>query len=330
VGVSCHGYHRPVADWFARRTFHHSRFQDLHALLRAKEAGGHTVSVCIPTVNEEATIGPIVRRIRESLMEAVPLVDELAIMDSSSSDDTVRIARECGADVYQERDVLPGLEPLSGKGEALWKSLFVVKGDLIAWCDGDIENFEPSFVAGVLGPLLTDPEIGFVKAFYERPMRSGPDLVPGEGGRVTELTARPLLNTFWPHLAPLVQPLSGEYAGRRALLDQVPFFSGYGVEIGLVIDIAERFGLEAFAQVDLGDQVHRNRGVQELARMAFAILQVILRRLESTGRLDLRTELGRTLYQFVRRDGELAMQGHEIEVGERPPMAGLPEYRSSR
>lgn len=318
-----------MSDWFARQTFHHSRFQDLHALLRAKEAGGHTISVCIPTVNEEATIGLIVRHIREGLMEAVPLVDELAIMDSSS-DDTARIARECGADVYRDRDVLPGIEPLSGKGEALWKSLFVVKGDLIAWCDGDIENFDPSFVAGVLGPLLTDPEVSFVKAFYERPMRSGPDLVPGEGGRVTELVARPLLNTFWPELAPLVQPLSGAYAGRRSLLEQVPFFSGYGVEIGLVIDIAERVGLQAFAQVDLGDQIHRNRGVQELARMAFAILHVVLRRLESTGRLDLRTERGRTLYQFVRQDGELAMQGHEIDVGERPPAASVPEYRSSR
>jgi glycosyltransferase involved in cell wall biosynthesis len=319
-----------VSDWFARRTFHHSRFQDLRALLRAKEARGHTVSVCIPTVNEEATIGPIVRRIREGLMEAVPLVDELAIMDSSSSDDTVRIARDSGADVYQERDVLPDLEPLSGKGEALWKSLFVVKGDLIAWCDGDIENFDPSFVAGVLGPLLTDPDVSFVKAFYERPMKSGPDLVPGEGGRVTELVARPLLNTFWPHLAPLVQPLSGEYAGRRGLLEQVPFFSGYGVEIGLVIDIAERFGLEAFAQVDLGDQVHRNRGLPELARMAFAILHVAVRRLESTDRLGLRTELGQTMYQFVRRGGTLTVQPHEIEIGERPPVASLPEYRPSR
>jgi glucosyl-3-phosphoglycerate synthase len=319
-----------VSDWFARRTFHHSRFQDLTALLRAKEAGGHTVSVCIPTMNEEATIGPIVRHIREGLMEAVPLVDELAIMDSASSDDTVRIAREHGAEVFQERDVLPEREPLSGKGEALWKSLFVVKGDLIAWCDGDIENFDPSFVFGVLGPLLTDPEVGFVKAFSERPMRSGPHLVPGEGGRVTELLARPLLNTFWPHLAPLVQPLSGQYAGRRGLLEQVPFVSGYGVEIGLVIDIAERFGLEAFAQVDLGNQVHRNRGVQELARMAFAILHVILRRLESTGRLDLRTEPGRVLHQFVRRDGDLVMQGHEIDIGERPPVASVPEYRSSR
>jgi glucosyl-3-phosphoglycerate synthase len=319
-----------VSDWFARRTFHHSRFQDLRALLRAKEAGGHTISVCIPTLNEGSTLGPILRRIREDLMETVPLIDELAIMDSASQDETANVARESGADVYQDRDILAHLEPLGGKGEALWKSLFVMKGDLIAWCDGDIENFDPPFVTGVLGPLLTDPEVGYVKAFYERPVKSGTQLVPGEGGRVTELVARPLLNTFWPTLAPLVQPLSGEYAGRRALLEQVPFFSGYGVEIGLIIDIAERFGLEAFAQVDLGDRIHRNRGVRELARMAFAILHVVLLRLESTGRLDLRTELGRTLYQFVRPDGELIVQAQPIEVGERPPAATLPEYRSPR
>jgi len=319
-----------VSDWFGRRTFHHSRFQDLRALLRAKEVGGHTISVCIPTLNEGATLGPILRCIREDLMEAVPLVDELAIMDSASQDETVNVAQESGADVYQDRDILPHLEPLGGKGEALWKSLFVMKGDLIAWCDADIENFDPPFVTGVLGPLLTDPDVGYVKAFYERPVKSGTQLVPGEGGRVTELVARPLLNTFWPTLAPIVQPLSGEYAGRRALLEQVPFFSGYGVEIGLVIDIAERFGLEAFAQVDLGDRIHRNRGVRELARMAFAILHVVLLRLESTGRLDLRTELGRTLYQFVRPDGELTVQAQPIEVGERPPAATLPEYRSPR
>jgi glucosyl-3-phosphoglycerate synthase len=319
-----------VSDWFARRTYHHSRFQDLAALVRAKEAGGHTVSVCIPTLNEGATIGPILRRIREDLMDTLPLVDELAIMDSASEDDTAKVARDCGAEVFQDREILPHLDRLGGKGEALWKSLFVTKGDLIAWCDADIENFDPPFITGVLGPLLTDPDVGYVKAFYERPVRSGGQLVPGEGGRVTELVARPLLNTFWPHLAPLVQPLSGEYAGRRAVLEEVPFFSGYGVEIGLVIDVADRFGLEAMAQVDLGNRIHRNREVRELSRMAFAILHVVLHRLQSTGRVDLNTDLGRTLFQFVRPNGGLNMQAQPIQVGERPPAASLSEYRSTR
>lgn len=319
-----------MSDWFARRTFHHSRFRDLQPLLEAKQSRGHTVSVCIPTLNESATIGPILRRIREDLMEAVPLVDELAVMDSASEDDTASIARDSGADVYQDRDVLPHLEPMNGKGEALWKSLFVLKGDLIAWCDGDIENFDAAFLTGTLGPLLIDPDIRYVKAFYDRPMKSGSRMVPGEGGRVTELVARPLLNTFWPDLAPLVQPLSGEYAGRRELLEQVPFSTGYDVEIGLVIDIAERFGLDAFAQVDLGHRVHRNREVRELARMSFAILHRVLRRLESTGRLDVRTELGRILYHFARKNGQLETESQRIEVGERPPAASVPDYRTSR
>jgi glucosyl-3-phosphoglycerate synthase len=319
-----------VSDWFARRTFHHSDFRDLRALLRAKQAGGHSVSVCVPTLNEEATIGPILRRIRQDLMEDVPFVDELAVMDSASEDTTAEVARECGADVYQDREVLPHLEPMAGKGEALWKSLFVLKGDLIAWCDADIENFDPHFLTGTLGPLLTDPDIAYVKAFYDRPMKSGGRMVRGEGGRVTELVARPLLNTFWPGLAPLVQPLSGEYAGRRDLLEQVPFSTGYDVEIGLVIDIAERFGLDVFAQVDLGDRVHRNREVKELSRMAFAIVHSVLRRLESTGRLDFRTELGRTLYQFARQNGQLHAEAQRIDVSERPPAASLPDYRASR
>lgn len=319
-----------MSDWFARRTFHHSSFNDLQALLRAKQSREHSISVCIPTLNEAATIGPILRRIREDLMEAVPLVDELAVMDSASEDETAKIARECGAEVYQDGDVLPHLEPSSGKGEALWKSLFVLKGDLIAWCDADIENFDPGFLTGTLGPLLSDPEVGYVKAFYDRPLKSGRRLVPGEGGRVTELVARPLLNTFWPDLAPLVQPLSGEYAGRREILEQVPFATGYDVEIGLVIDIAERFGLEVFAQVDLGGRVHRNRDLRELSRMAFAIVHGVLRRLEAAGRVDMRTELGHTLHQFVRRNGELEAEAQRIEGGDRPPAATVADYRASR
>lgn len=318
-------------DWFARRTFHHSRFQDVAALLRAKEDGAHRVSVCIPTLNEEATVGEVVRRIRKELMEQAPLVDEIVVMDSESEDDTVRVAREEGALVYQDRDVLPHLEPHGGKGEALWKSLFVLKGDLLAWVDGDVENFDGRFVRGVLGPLLTDPGVGYVKAFYERPMQQGDEVLPAEGGRVTELVARPLLNMFWPDLAGLVQPLAGEYAGRRAVLEQVPFFTGYGVEIGLVVDVFERFGLEALAQVNLETRVHRNRGVQELSRMAFGVLQAVLLRLRSTERLDLRQPPSTVLRQFVRgEDGGLRAEPSTIEIVERPPAASVPEYHAGR
>ena len=321
--------HPAPTEWFARRTYHHSSFEP-SALVEAKRREGLTISVCIPALNEEATVGAIVRTIRTELMEHVPLVDEMAVMDSSSTDRTASEAERFGATVFQDRDVLPDLEPMSGKGEALWKSLFVLRGDIILWLDADIENFHPRFVLGPLGPLLGDPGIGYVKSFYERPVRETEAPVPVGGGRVTELVARPLLNMFWPALAHLVQPLAGEYAGRRSLLEQVPFFTGYGVEIGLIIDVAERFGIDAIAQVDLDERRHRNRQIGELSRMAFAVLQTALGRLVSTGRMDLRALPNPGLVQFE-HDGEAyRMQPSLIEVRERPPAVSVSGYRAVR
>ena len=314
------------ADWFARRTFHHSDFADAPGLARGKGEQGATISLCIPTLNEAATIGTIVRSVRSELMDGVSLVDELVVMDSRSTDGTVEVAEEAGATVYQDRDVLPELENLTGKGEALWKSLFVLRGDLILWLDADIENFHPRFVLGPLGPLLADPGIGYVKSFYERPTHDVGHPVPVGGGRVTELVARPLLNMFWPHLAGFVQPLAGEYAGRRSLLERVPFFTGYGVEIGLMIDVAERFGVDAMAQVDLDERHHRNRSMGELSRMAFAVLQTAFHRLESSGRLELRTRPGLGLVQFERDASGHRMQPSLIEVKERPPAVSVAGY----
>jgi glucosyl-3-phosphoglycerate synthase len=317
-------------DWFARRTFHHSRFADPRALLERKRAAGSTISVCIPTLNEADTIATIVRTIRADLMDGIPLVDELVVMDSWSTDGTVEAAREAGAIVHQDRDVLPELEPLTGKGEALWKSLFILRGDIILWLDADIENFHQRFVLGPLGPLLSDPRIGYVKSFYERPVRETEAPVPVGGGRVTELVARPLLNMFWPALAHLVQPLAGEYAGRRSLLERVPFFTGYGVEIGLIIDVAERFGIDAIAQVDLDERRHRNRQIGELSRMAFAVLQTAIHRLASTGRVDLRVPPNPGLVQFE-HDGEAyRMQPSLVEVRERPPAVTVGGYGAVR
>jgi glucosyl-3-phosphoglycerate synthase len=317
-------------DWFARRTFHHSRFADPRVLLERKRATGSTISVCIPTLNEADTIATIVGRIRADLMDGVPLVDELVVMDSWSTDGTAELAGEAGAVVHQDRDVLPELEALTGKGEALWKSLFVLRGDIILWLDADIENFHPRFVLGPLGPLLTDPGIGYVKSFYERPVRETEAPVPVGGGRVTELVARPLLNMFWPALAQLVQPLAGEYAGRRSLLELLPFFTGYGVEIGLIIDVAERFGIDAIAQVDLDERRHRNRQIGELSRMAFAVLQTVFHRLASTGRMDLRVPANPGLVQFE-HDGEAyRMQPSLIEVRERPPAVTVGGYGAVR
>ncbi|MGH2710557.1 MAG: glucosyl-3-phosphoglycerate synthase [Actinomycetota bacterium] len=319
-------------DWFERRTFHHSDFADADALVRAKLEQGLAVSVCVPALNEESTVGVILESIRTELMEKVPLIDELALIDSASSDRTAEIARAAGADVYQDREILPDIEPFAGKGEALWKSLFVLKGDVILWLDADITNFHPRFVLGPLGPILTDPGVGYVKSFYRRPMG---DAAAGagktlEGGRVTELAARPLISMFWPHLAGLIQPLAGEYAGRRELLEQVPFCTGYGVEIGLLIDIAERFGLDAMAQVDLEERTHRNRPIGELSRMAFAVIHAGLSRLARSGRLEERLDATEGLYQFEPANGSYEMRATDIEVRERPPaveVEGYPPYR---
>ncbi len=204
----------------------------------------------LPTLNEEKTIGLTIRRIREALMDRVPLVDELLVVDSASTDRTVEIARELGAAVRQHDEILPELGAYVGKGEALWKSLYELRGDLVVWVDTDIRNIQPRFVYGLLGPLLREPRIQYVKGFYQRPLIAE-GRQSDEGGRVTELTARPLINLFFPELSGVIQPLSGEYAGRRELLESVPFFTGYAVEIGLLIDIADRVGLSGIGQVDL-------------------------------------------------------------------------------
>lgn len=314
--------------WFTRRTFHHSRFEDLGALVEAKARAGATIAACIPALNEAGTIGPIVSAIREQLAEAHPLVDEIVVMDSLSEDDTVRIAEEAGATVHQDSEILPGLEPGSGKGEAMWKSLFVLKSDLIAWLDADIENFHPRFVYGTVAPLLLDPDIAYVKAFYDRPIRHGNEFRPAEGGRVTELLARPLLNMFWPELAAVIQPLSGEYAGRRSVLESIPFFTGYGIELGMLVDLYEKRGIEAIAQVDLDIRVHRNQPLRSLSQMSFAILQAALHRLETSGRVRLRDE-PETLYRQLRKEGhDYALESRDIRILERPPAATMPEYAS--
>lgn len=317
---------RDAREWFGSRTYHHARFGDAEELLRAKRDRGLTISVCLPTRNEAGTIGPILRSIRGTLMVDVPLVDELVILDSASTDGTTQIALDEGAVVHQDRDVCPELEPLGGKGDALWKSLFVLKGDLIAFADADILNFGPHFVTGLLGPLLMDPGLRYAKAFYQRPLQGVDGLHSNGGGRVTELVVRPLINLFFPSLAAVVQPLAGEYAGTREALESVPFFTGYGVELGLLVDVVERFGLGAVAQVDLEERVHRNRSTAELSRMAFGILQAAFLRLSSMGRVTLGAEMRRELFQFVTHLGEYRIEPAAIEVFERPPAVTFPGY----
>ena len=280
-------------------------------LLEAK--GSTSVSVCLPARNEEATVGAIVTTIRSELQDRLGLVDEILVVDDHSSDRTGAEAAAAGATVVAAAEVLAEHGRGHGKGEALWKSMFASTGDVVVWCDADLRDFDTRFITGLLGPLLTDPGIGFVKGFYERPV----DGQPRGGGRVTELVARPLLTMLFPHLAGVVQPLSGEYGGRRRVLEQVPFVEGYGVDIGLLIDIAARFGIGSVAQVDLGQRVHRNRPLHELSPMAAQVLQAGLRRAEP----------GLAVDRFTMHPPDLAPV--EIRYRERPPLASLERYRAS-
>jgi glucosyl-3-phosphoglycerate synthase len=319
-----------VDRWFAENTFHSREFADLRRLMDLKERQGLTISLGLPTLNEQATIGKVVRTFKQSLMDKVPLLDEIVVIDSGSTDRTAAIAERAGVRVIQHADVLPRYGAFAGKGEALWKSLYALRGDLICWVDTDITNIHPKFVYGLLGPLLTDPEIHYVKGFYRRPLKYGTELQAQGGGRVTELAARPLLNLFFPELSGLVQPLSGEYAGRRQVLESVPFFTGYGVELGLLLAISEAYGLRAIAQVDLGMRVHRNQTLFDLSKMAFAIIQVGLKHLGDRHRIHLVEEVNKTMKLIHYEDERYWIEQKEIEDKERPPMNSVPEYFLAR
>jgi glucosyl-3-phosphoglycerate synthase len=319
-----------LEDWFERRTFTAAQFGPAERLLEAKQAAGLTVSVCLPARNEAETIGPIVRCFRTELVDRVPLIDDLVVMDGGSTDATTQIAADEGAKVFTEAEVLPEEGPGAGKGEGLWKSVSACTGDIIAWVDTDITNIHPRFVTGLLGPLLADPDIGYVKAFYERPLRqpSG-ELAPSGGGRVTELLARPLLNAFWPELAGLIQPLSGEFAGRRELLERIPFYSGYGVELGMLVDILAEAGPDAIAQVDIERRVHRNQDVSALSRMSFGILQAALAHLADEGRVTEGTWAD-AYTQFPFAGGARHPETKDLTVTKRPPMIKADAYARRR
>ncbi|WP_405147795.1 glucosyl-3-phosphoglycerate synthase [Sphaerisporangium sp. NBC_01403] len=306
----------PVSEWSRPYTSSAADWP-LDLLLRAK--GATTVSVVMPARDEERTVGAIVSAVRRDLVEAVPLVDEILVVDSRSTDGTAARAAASGARVVRQDDVLPGLPPLSGKGEALWKGLAASTGDIVVFADSDLRNFGSHFISGLLGPLLTRPEIAFVKGAYERPL-TGPDGVVqrGAGGRVTELVARPMLNLYWPELAGFVQPLGGEYAARREVLEQVPFVTEYGVEFGLLVDLLEHVGLDAMAQVDLGRREHGHQSTAALGRMAGQIMLTAWSRLERQGRIVASEAPATSLLQFD-PDGNATLS--DVSVAERPPLA---------
>lgn len=319
-----------VERWLAGRSWP-AADRPLDQLLARKRATGTTVSVVLPALDEEATVGAIVEVIRRELMDGlpVPLVDELVVIDSGSADRTAEVAAKAGARVVHRDGILPRIPALPGKGEVLWRSLLVTSGDIVCFVDADLRDFSASFVSGIVGPLLTDPEVQFVKAMYDRPLGDA----PGQGGRVTELVARPLLNLHWPQLAGFVQPLGGEYAARRSLLERLPFPVGYGVELGLLVDALHTVGLDALAQVDVGVRLHRHQDGQALGRMAAAIYrtaQVRLSRGHSPGYRWGYPHVRPELTQFERGPHGFVPHTHAVDTEERPPMRDVKEYALRR
>ena len=319
-----------VERWFGESNFHHREFGDLDRLVDLKRNQGLTVSLVLPALNEEETIGVIVERARRELVDRHPLVDELLVIDSDSSDRTREVAAEAGARVVVHQNVLTRYGSFTGKGEALWKSLYETCGDIVVWADTDVRNWHPRMVYGTVGPLIAEERIQYVKGYYRRPIVEGGVLKEGGGGRVTELVARPLLNLFFPELSGLIQPLSGEYAGRRSLLETLPFFTGYAVEIGHLIDVADRCGLEGLGQVDLERRIHRNQELEGLSRMSFVILQAVMKRLEERRKTRLFAELGSTMKLPRSGHGRLGLEVIELADHERPPMIRIPEYLEKR
>lgn len=310
-------------DWFRRRTLR-APFSQRELLHEVKSSRGLRVSVCLPTLNEAATVASICHGIRTELMEERRLVDELIVVDSGSTDNTCSLAAAEGARVYPVAELVPDV-PLDGggKGDALWRSLSVVNGEIVVWLDADVSNFQPHFVTRLLDPLLSQEGLAIAKGFYERPLSVDGQQQRSGGARVTELVARPLLNLFYPELTGIIQPLAGECAGYTHAFRQLPFFTGYGVEIGLLLDSVERFGLDSLAQVDLGIRIHRNRPTLELGLTALEVMQVVFTRLEDSGRMKLADPLPTTLLQFWPTVEGLVPQQTRSRVVERPPLDTL-------
>jgi glucosyl-3-phosphoglycerate synthase len=314
--------------WLVKNTFHYSVFNDLKRLVEEKVKKNLKISLCLPTLNEEKTIAKEIIILKSELMTRYPLLDEIVVVDSGSTDKTREIARTYGADVYEATEILPQLEPYKGKGENLWKALYITKGDIIIYLDADIKNIHHRFAYGLLGPLLLYDHIKFVKAFYDRPISVGKNKMrPTGGGRVTELVIRPLFSLFFPDLTQLIQPLSGEYAGFREVFERIPFPIGYGVETSMNIDIYQKWGLEVMAQVDLERRIHRNQDTKALGRMAFVILKTFINRKIRLGLIDIKEALFDEMIQYNLVNDKYQADVLKIEGHERPPIIEIPEYR---
>lgn len=318
---------KKIEKWLETNTFHHGEFWDILKLVEEKEKKGLKISLCIPTLNEEKTIGKEIVIFKSELMERYPLIDEFAVIDSGSEDRTLEVAASFGADTYLAADILPEVGDKRGKGENLWKAIYQLKGDIIVYVDADIKNIHPRFVTGIVAPLINNDTIKYCKAFYDRPMAYSTGIRASGGGRVTEILIRPLFSLFFPELTSLIQPLSGEFAVRREVLEKIPFPIGYGVETAHILDVYREWGLEAFAQCDLDQRIHRNQSTNALGKMSFGILQTFLNRLKSYGMVDKLPEMAKIYRQFQAEGNRYEQLTREIVEYERPPMITIPAYR---
>ena len=315
-------------SWLINNTFHYSDFTDIQRLIAIKKKKNLTISLCLPTLNEEKTIAKEIIIMKSELMTRNPLLDEIVVIDSGSTDNTVEVAKAFGADVYDADEILPNFEKFKGKGENLWKSLFVTKGDIIVYLDADIKNIHHRFAYGLVGPLLLNDSIKYAKAFYDRPIAIGKNKIrPTGGGRVTELVIRPLFSLFFPDLTQIIQPLSGEYAGYREIFDKIPFPIGYGIETSMILDICEKWGLDVIAQVDLERRVHRNQNTKALGKMSFVILKTFLNRIKKLEFIDLKKDTFDEMIQYNLVKNEFQPDIFNVDGLERPPMIEISEYR---
>ncbi len=315
-------------DWLEKNTFHYSEFNDLDRLVDEKRKKNLKISLCLPTLNEEKTIAKEILIMKSELMTRYPLLDEIVVVDSGSTDKTREVARAFGADVYEAKDILPDLENFKGKGENLWKALYVTEGDIIVYLDADIKNIHYRFAYALIAPLLYYDNVKYVKAFYDRPIAIGKNKIrPTGGGRVTELVIRPLFSLYFPELTQILQPLSGEYAGSREVFEAIPFPIGYGVETSMILDIYEKWGLDVIAQVDLDKRIHRNQDTRALGKMAFVIMMTFINRQKNLGLIKLKNDLSCEMIQYNLVRDEYSPDIFKIEGHERPPIIEIPEYR---
>ncbi len=320
-----------VCDWFEKNTFKSQSYSDVKRLIKLKRKGKHSISLCIPTLNEEKSVGKVISVLKSALMDHRKLIDEIIVIDSGSTDGTKEIVEGLGIPFYKAKKILKRRGKARGKGENLWKSLYLAKGDIIIWIDADIENIHPRYVYGLVGPLLTNNKIKFTKAFFQRPAKARRYKEPLGGGRVTELLVRPLFNMYFPSLSGFIQPLSGQCAGYRGVFERIPFFTGYGVETGMLIDVDKKFGLKSMGQVDLVSLKHKPSDLSQLSEMSFGILQVFSKRANTLGKLILVKKIKKT-YTLVQSEKEKRkvnyhLRKKEIVETQRPPIITLNEYR---